>query len=697
MEAIKEQIELYGRTLTIETGKVAKQANGSVMVRYGDTVLLAAVVASKNVRTGIDYLPLMIDYREKSYSAGKIPGGFFKREGRPTTKEILNGRLADRSIRPLFSSLIRNDIQISISVLSFDQVNDPDTLGVIAASAALAVSDIPFSMFVGTVRVGKIGDEFIINPTYEEMVKSELEVVASGTREGIVMIETAAKESSEESVSKAIELSVEPILKIIELQEKIASKIAKPKISLVMQEIDGTIKEEIKKIYYSKVESAFFISKKEERVKALELIFEEINKNYDPEETKKIQIKEIFDDLNRDVLRKNLLLGKRADGRKIDEVRPIACEIGVLPRTHGSAIFSRGETQSLVVITLGTSEDQQRLDDIEEEAKKSFMLHYNFPSFSTGEARPDRGPGRREIGHGALAEKAIMAILPSQDEFPYTIRVVSEILGSNGSSSMATVCGSSLSLMDAGVPIKKHVAGLAMGLIKEGDQEIIITDILGMEDHYGDMDFKVAGTVDGICAVQLDLKTTSVSPAFLKKAMQVAKEKRLIILEKMNQAISTTHADLSLYAPRIYVHQIRPEKIGSLIGPGGKTIKSIVEATGVKIDVTDDGKVMIASNDEKKARAALDMVNYFTADAEVGKTYKGKVVKIMDFGAFVEIFPGKDGLVHISQLDEKRVENVRDIVKEGDEITVKVLEIDSQGRVVLSRKQVLREMRDKQA
>ena len=695
MEAIKEEIELANRILSIETGKIAKQANGAVTVRYGDTVILVTAVASKEIREGIDFLPLLVDYREKTYSAGKIPGGFFKREGRPTTKEILNGRLVDRSIRPLFSPLARNNIQVSIAVLSVDQVNDPDILGVIGASAAFCVSDIPFPVFVGAVRIGKVGDEYIINPTYQDMEKSKMDLVVSGTRDGILMLETGAKEICEEDLLKGIELAMEPLAKISELQEKLAARVKEVKEPLILLEIDPDLKKKAKELSQNEIEKVLFGKSKEERTLKLNQVFSEMKKSLNIQPEQEAQAKEIFEDMKGEIIRKNILEGKRVDGRNPEELRPISCEVGILPRTHGSALFMRGETQSLVVVTLGTSEEKQRIDDIEEETSKSFILHYNFPSFSTGEVRPDRGPGRREIGHGALAEKAILSILPSEEEFPYTIRVVSDILESNGSSSMATVCGASLSLMDAGVPIKKQIAGVAMGLVKEGDKSIILTDITGLEDHFGDMDFKISGTSDGICALQLDLKTAGVDIQFLRKILGLGMQKISFIIDKMNQVIEKPHSELSGYAPRIYIHQIKPDKIGALIGPGGKTIKSIVEETGVKIDVQDDGKVLIASADEKKAREALEMVQCFTAEVEIGKIYTGKVVRIMDFGVFVEIFPGKDGLVHISQLEDKYVENVRSVVKEGDEIPVKVIDIDAQGRIVLSRKQALRESKEK--
>lgn len=691
MEILKEEIELSNRILSIESGKIAKQANGAVTVKFGDTVVLVTVVASRESRENSDFLPLLVEYREKAYSAGKIPGGFFKREGRPTTKEILNARLIDRAIRPLFSPLVRNDIQVTITILSVDQVNDPDILGVIGASAALGVSDIPFPLLVGTVRIGKIGDRYIINPTYQEMEKSEMDLVVSGNRDGIIMIEMGGKEILEEDLIKGIEIAIEPITKIIELQERIVAKSKKGKKPLILLEIDPELKNKVKELYKERIETILFGRSRDETIQNLEQIFNEIREKFNIQSENELQVKEILEEIKREIVRRNILEGKRVDGRGLNDLREINCEVGVLPRTHGSALFTRGETQSLVVVTLGTAEDRQRIDDIEEETTKSFILHYNFPSFSTGEVYPDRGPGRREIGHGALAEKSLLPVLPSEEEFPYTIRIVSDILESNGSSSMATVCGASLSLMDAGVPMKKQVAGIAVGLVKEKEKSIILTDIIGFEDHFGDMDFKIAGTSDGVCALQLDLKITGIDIQLLRRALKIGREKRLFILNKMNKVLEKPRSNISIYAPKIYICQIEPEKIGSLIGPGGKTIKSIIEETGVKIDVQDDGKVSIASTDEKKAKEALEMVQYFTGEVKIGKIYTGKVVRVVDFGAFVEIFPGKEGLVHISQLENKFVEDIRKVVKEGDEIPVKVLDVDSQGRIVLSRKQALKE------
>lgn len=693
-EVVREEIDIGNRKLIIETGKIAKQAHGAVTVRYGDSMVLVTAVMSPEVKEDTDFLPLLVEYREKAYSAGKIPGGFFKREGRPSEKEIVNARLIDRSIRPLFPRLARNDIQITVNVLSTDQINDPDILGIIGASSALGVSSIPFPSLIGAVRIGKVNGNYIINPTYQQLEESDMDLIVSATKEAIVMIEAGANEVSEDDIIRGIEFARESINKIIQLQEVLVQKSGKPKGEFIVEEVDPEFRKKIVEFLGNRVKEVLLFPSKKTRSEGLRKIFEELKNNLGLGEEQELQAKIIFEDIQREIVREMVLDGNRLDGRKPYEIRPITCEVGVLPRTHGSALFTRGETQSLVVTTLGTAEDKQIIDDIELETEKRFMLHYNFPSFSTGEVKPERGTSRREIGHGALAERAITPTLPSEEEFPYTIRIVSDILESNGSSSMATVCGASLSLMDAGVPVKRAAAGIAMGLVKEGDAKVILTDIAGMEDHFGDMDFKIARTQKGISALQLDLKIDGVDTNLLKEVMTQAREGILFILNKMNQVISKPRKDISIYAPRIYICNIDPKKIGELIGPGGKTIRSIIDETGVKIDVEDDGRVLISSTDEKKAKEALEKVKSITAEAEIGKIYTGKVVRVVDFGAFVEILPGKEGLVHISQIGDKYVDDIRKVIKEGDEILVKVIDIDSQGRIVLSRKQALRQMKE---
>ncbi|OIN99581.1 polyribonucleotide nucleotidyltransferase [Candidatus Desantisbacteria bacterium CG_4_10_14_0_8_um_filter_48_22] len=692
---VTEEIEVGGRKLIVSTGKMAKQAHGSVTLRYGDTVVLVTAVMSPEARKGIDFLPLLVDYREKAYSVGKIPGGFFKREGRPTEKETVNSRMIDRSIRPLFKENVRNDIQIIASVLSMDQINKPDVLGIMGASCALAVSGIPFDNLIGAVRIGKVGGNLVVNPTYQDLAAgSELDMIVTATKDRVVMIEAGAKEIPEEDLVRGIELAMEQMGGLVRVQENLAKKAGKAKKGFITVEATPELDEKVRSFLSGRLEKAISVPSRNEREESLRNIQKAMKAELCLAEEEEPQAKMIFEEMLKNILRKMILSGKRIDGRGFRDIRPITCETGVLPRTHGSALFTRGETQSLVVTTLGSMEDRQIIDDIELETEKKFMLHYNFPAFSTGEVKPERGAGRREIGHGALAEKAVSAVLPSEEEFPYTVRLVSDILESNGSSSMATVCGSSLSLMDAGVPIKRAVAGIAMGLVREGGNTAILSDIAGMEDHYGDMDFKVAGTEKGVSALQLDLKITGVETSVLKEILAAAREGRLFILGKMNEVISKARATVSTYAPKIYIYIINPKKIGELIGPGGKMIRSIIDQTGAEIDVDDDGKVMISCTDEKNAMRALDLVKSITAEVEVGKIYKGRVMRVMDFGAFVEILPGKEGLVHVSQFGEKRVEDIRKVVKEGDEFDVKVTEIDSQGRINLSRKQALREKKD---
>ncbi len=689
----REELEIARRKLIIETGKMAKQADGAVTVRYGDTVVLVAVVASKEAREDVDFFPLTVDYREKTYAAGKIPGGFFKREGRPRDWEILTGRLVDRPLRPLFPESLRNEVLITVNVLSADGENDPEVLSIIGASAALSISDIPFHGPVGTVRLGQIGEEFIINPTYGELERSKLDMVVAGTKDAMATIEVEAREVSEEKILQGIEEAKEYIRRIVEIQERLVRSCGKPKREIALYTPNEEIERKVRELSTSRLKEAYRIRKKTERDEVLrELEKEAIEalKRQFPEKERDVRF--VLEKIEKGILRRTILdENRRADGRRADEMRPITCEVKVLPRAHGSALFTRGQTQALVATTLGTTEDEQIIDALEKEFRKTFIFHYNFPSFSVGETKPSRGPDRREIGHGALAEKALLPVIPPSDRFPYTIRVVSDILESNGSSSMASICGASLSLMDAGVPIKSPVAGVAIGLVMEGKKYALLTDILGVEDALGDMDFKIAGTKEGITALHLDIKTKGVTAPLLKEALERAKKTRLFILDKMNQAISRPREGISTYAPHIIVTYVKPEKIGDIIGPRGKTIKGIIEETGAQVDIDDDGKISISSPDKAKAQAALEMINYLTEEVEVGKIYKGKVTRILNFGAFVEILPGKEGLIHVSQLAEGFVRSVTDILKEGQEVEVKVIEIDEQGRINLSRKAALRE------
>ena len=690
----KLEMQIAGRTLTLETGILAKQASGAVTVQYGDTVVLATVAVSPDVKKDINFFPLTVDYREKMYAAGKIPGGFFKREGRPREKEIITSRIIDRPIRPLFPKGFRNEVQIMVSVLSTDCENDSDILSIIGSSCALSISGIPFKGPVGAVRVGRINGECVINPTFQELEESDLDLVIAGTKGAIIMVEGAAKEIPEEVMLEALNSGHKVIKEIIELQQKIAGDIkpAKPAESFTVYKIDKELQEKVEGFAKERVIQAIFLGNIERKNRLSEISKEttEHFKEIFPDST--VDIKNILDDISRDKIRQTIVKdNKRIDGRGLSEVRTIDCKVGILPRTHGSGLFTRGHTQALVITTLGTPGDMQIMDELEKEYKKRFMLHYNFPPFSTGEVRPNRGPGRREIGHGILAERAFFPVIPSDEEFPYTIRLVSDILESDGSSSMASICGSTLALMDAGVPITAPVAGIAMGVIVENDKSFILTDIMGLEDHCGDMDFKVAGTKGGITAFQMDVKIEGVSLEIIKGALNDALKARLFILGKMEEAIKAPRSGLSAYAPKIVTLQVNTDKIRNIIGPGGKIIKKIIEDTNVDIDIKDDGKVYIAAVDVASCNKAQEIIESLIVDVEVGKIYKGKVTRIMNFGAFVEILPGKEGLVHISQLENRRVNKVEDVVHEGDEITVKVLEIDNQGRVNLSRKAVLKE------
>jgi polyribonucleotide nucleotidyltransferase len=692
-------VELAGdKTLSFETGRLAKQAHGSALVRFADTVVLATAVANPEPREGIDFFPLTVDYREYTYAGGRIPGGFIKREGRPSEREILTSRQIDRPVRPLFPEGFRNETQIIAFVFSADTENDPDTAAINAASAALAISDIPFLGPIGAVRVGLKDGKFIINPTYEERREGLLNLMVAGTSEGIVMIEAGAEEVSEDTVVDAIEFAHNEIKKICAAINDLAQQVGNKKREVVPPEFDESYLKELRSKVGERLTDALNTEKypKAESYTKVKELKKELKESFtDEQEEERTQALRYFEILRERIFREQII-GKhrRPDGRAFDQIRPIWVEVGVLPRTHGSAIFTRGETQALVTTTLGTGDDVQRLELFEGEAKKRFMLHYNFPPFSVGEVAFLRGAGRREIGHGALAERAISAVLPSETDWPYTMRVVSDILESNGSSSMASVCGASLSMMDAGVPLRAPVAGVAMGLVKEDEQYVILTDIAGAEDHYGDMDFKVAGTLDGITALQMDIKVTGITAQIMREALEQARRGRLFILDKMNEALPEPRAKISSFAPRIYTLQIPVDKIRDVIGPGGKVIRGIIEATGVKIDVEDTGKVNVASNDEKSAAKALQMIGDLTATPEIGKTYLGKVVRLADFGAFVEIFPGTDGLLHISEVAEHRIKDVRDELKEGDQILVKVLSIEG-NRIRLSRKAILREQRAK--
>jgi polyribonucleotide nucleotidyltransferase len=693
----KVETTLGANTLSIESGKVAKQANGSALVRYADTVVLATACITKP-REGIDFFPLTVDYREYNYAAGKIPGGFFKREGRPTEKEILTSRLIDRPVRPLFPEGFNDETQVIAMVLSADSDNNPDVIGMVAGTAALYLSDIPFYAPVGAVRVGLVDGRLVTNPTYAETKASLLNLIVAGTEDAIVMVEAGAKEVSEEAILEALQYGHAEIRKIVALQKELFEKLGIKKREFVAPVLDEALYQEVRSKVEVELHDAMDTSKyaKQESQRRIVEIREKLLEAYpEDDEEKRRLAKQYFSRLEEHLFRDDVVEKRqRPDHRAFDQVREISSEVSILPRTHGSALFTRGETQALVTATLGTAEDMQRLDVLEGEAFKRFMLHYNFPPFSVGEVAFLRGPGRREIGHGALAERALISVVPEETEFPYTIRVVSDILESNGSSSMATVCGGTLALMDAGVPIKAPVGGIAMGLVKEGEKYAILTDIAGSEDHYGDMDFKVAGSKDGITALQMDIKITGINTSIMAEALAQAKAARLHVLGKMQETLAEPRKEISEYAPRIYTLHINRQKIGELIGPGGKVIRGIIEETGVKIDVEDDGKVNVAATDETAARKALKMIKDLVAEAELGKTYLGKVVRLADFGAFVEIFPGTDGLLHISEVAEHRIRDVRDELKEGDQLLVKVIAIEG-NKIRLSRKAVLRDQRAK--
>lgn len=692
----KVEIEVRGKLLSIETGEIAKQSDGAVVVKYGDTVLLATAVANKKMREGLDFFPLTMDYQEKAFAAGKIPGGYFKREGRPTEKEVLTSRLIDRPMRPLFPEGFYCETQGIVSVLSYGEENVSDVLGIIGMSAALTISDIPFSGPVAAVKVGLLNGELIVNPDLTESENMELNIVVAGTEDAVIMVEGGASEVSEKILLDAIEYAHSEIKRIVAVQKELRGLAGKPKRPLVEKPVDVELQDSVKAYVIDRIKEHIAIPGKQRRQEALDMLLEDALNHFNAEEkglTK--EIANIFFDIEKELVRKMIINeGIRADGRRPDEIRQITSRVGMLPRAHGSALFVRGETQALVAVTLGTADDEQKIDSLEGEIYKAFMLHYNFPPFSVGEVKPLRSPGRREIGHGALAEKSLKTVIPAKEVFPYTIRIVSDILESNGSSSMATVCGATLALMDAGVPITAPVAGIAMGMVQEGDKTVVLTDILGLEDHLGDMDFKVTGTELGITAFQMDLKTGGVSKEVMEKALEQARQGRVFIIGKLKEALSAPRENLAPHAPRIYTMQIKQDKIRDVIGTGGKVIRGIIEQTGVKIDINDSGIINIASSDETSASKAMDIIKGIIAEAELGKIYHGKVKRVVDFGAFVEILPGTEGLVHISQISEKRIAKVTDEIQEGDEVLVKVIEIDKTGRIRLSRKEAMREQAD---
>lgn len=686
----KFQLDLAGKELTVSIGKVAEQAGGACIVQYGDTVVLVTATSSKEPREGIDFFPLSVDYEEKLYSVGKIPGGFIKREGRASEKAILTSRLIDRPIRPLFPDGYRNDVQVIATVLSVEQDYSPEIASMIGSSIALSISDIPFSGPTGSVNVGLIDGKFIINPNSQEREKSQLDLTVSGTKDAIMMVEAGANIIPEKTILDAILTAHEEIKKICAFIEDITKEVGKEKQEFKVFKPDEILEAKIVEYGTEKLIKAFNTVEKQERQNNIDEVSSEILETFLAEyPDNKKDIKEVIENIIKEEVRKLILEDIRPDNRKPDEIRKITSEVGLLPRTHGSGLFTRGQTQVLTVATLGASSDVQIIDGLGEEESKRYMHHYNFPPYSVGDTRPIRGPGRREIGHGALAERALEPVIPSTEEFPYTIRLVSEVLSSNGSSSQASVCGSTLSLLDAGVPIKASVAGIAMGLIKEGEKVAILSDIQGMEDHLGDMDFKVAGTKDGITAIQMDIKIGGIDRNILEEALERARIGRLHILSKMEETISEPREDLSQYAPKIFTMNIHPDKIREVIGPGGKVINKIIDETGVKIDIDDDGRVAIAAENADSGNKALKMIEDIVKEVEVGEIYLGKVTKVTNFGAFLEILNGKEGLLHISNIAKERVNKVEDVLKVGDEVMVKVTEIDNQGRINLNRKILL--------
>jgi polyribonucleotide nucleotidyltransferase len=690
MEEIKVETVVNGATYSIETGYFAKQANGAVIVRQGDTAVLVAAVMSEEPQADIDFLPLTVEYREKYYAYGKIPGGFVKREGKPSEREILVARNIDRPIRPLFPKGFYNDVIITAYTLSADDQYDPDVLGIVGASAALHISDIPFEGPIAGVRVCRVDGQFIVNPTYQQKAKSDLEIVVAGSKDAIVMVEGGAKEVPEEVILEAMLFGHKEIRKLIELQEELRAKYGKDKLEIPIDEEEILLKEKFKDLAYERIKEAFNILDKKERNKQINAIFEEIKTTLEIPEEKVKKASFVYKDVVSNVMRDLVLYeNRRIDGRKPEEIRPIWMKVGVFPRNHGSAIFTRGQTQAFVTVTLGSPSEGQIEESIEAgEFLKRFMLHYNFPPFSTGEAKPPRPVSRREIGHGNLAERALEPLIPSEEEFPYVIRVVSDILESNGSTSMATVCGGSLALFDAGVPMKKHVAGIAMGLIKSEDRFVVLSDILGDEDHLGDMDFKVAGTRDGVTSIQMDIKVKGLTKEILQKALEQARVGRKYILDLMYQAIPEPRKELSPYAPTVTTLRVLPEKISVIIGPAGKNIKKIIEETGVKIDLDPTGLVKIYATSKVAAEKAIDMINQLIMDIELGEVYLGKVTRVEDYGAFVELMPGKLSLLHVSQISSERLKSAKDVIKVGDVLKVKVSEIDDQGRIKVSLKDV---------
>jgi polyribonucleotide nucleotidyltransferase len=689
------EIAIGQNTLRLETGKLAKQAHGAVIVRYGDSVVLVTACRAANAREGIDFLPLTVDYREYTYASGRIPGGFFKREGKPAEKEVLTSRVIDRPIRPLFPSGWRFETQVIALVLSADTENDTDVLAITGASAALALSEIPFEKTIAGVRVGLVDDQYVVNPTFEQRKRSKIDLVVAGSKDGIVMVEAGAREVSEAQVVRALETAHAAIKQIVAGIDDLARQAGRPKVSVQKKEIGHDFYREVEEKVFVPLTEAMRIRGKLENYDRVDQVLDDLVASIpEGEVERKLEAKQIFKDLKERVLREEVLThGVRLDGRKFDEVRPIWIETSVLPRTHGSAVFTRGETQALVTCTLGTAEDAQKIESFEGEQWKSFMLHYNFPPFSVGEVAFLRGPGRREVGHGALAERSLVPLIPAEENFPYTIRVVSDILESNGSSSMASVCGGSLAMMDAGVPLRQAVAGIAMGLVmdEKTGKYAVLSDIAGAEDHYGDMDFKVAGTADGITALQMDIKVSGITTEVMTKALDQARRGRLHILDKMREVLGAPRQNISALAPRIVTIRIPVDKIRDVIGPGGKMIRSIIERTGVKIDVEDDGRVNVASADGASAQKAISIIQELTATPELNKTYMGKVQRITDFGAFVEIMPGTDGLLHVSEIANHRVKDVRDELKEGEQLLVKVINIDPTGKIRLSRKALLQE------
>jgi polyribonucleotide nucleotidyltransferase len=691
----RREVEINGTPLSFETGKYAKQADGAVVVRMGDSVVLVTACAAPTAREGIDFLPLTVDYKEYTYASGRIPGGFFKREGKPSEKEVLTSRVIDRPIRPLFPPGWRHETQVIALVLSADANYDPDVLAICGASAAIAMSSIPFEKTIAGVRVGKIDGHYVINPTYEQRKKSTLDLMIAGSNDAIVMVEAGAKEISEEEVVQGLEAGHAAIKRIVGEIDALAKEISKTKREAPSKDVDHAFYREVEEKVLVPLSEAMRVRRKLESYSTVDQVLDDLIADIpEGEVQRRVEAKAIFKELKEKVLRDEVLeKGVRLDGRKFDEIRPIWSEVGVLPRVHGSAVFTRGETQALVTVTLGTSDDQQKIETVEGEVYRRFMLHYNFPPFSVGEVAFLRGPGRREVGHGALAERALLPVVPGEEAFPYTIRIVSDILESNGSSSMASVCGGTLSMQDAGVPLRAPVAGVAMGLImdEESGKYAILSDIAGAEDHYGDMDFKVAGTANGVTALQMDIKVTGITANIMREALEQARRGRQHILAEMAKTMGDSRKNISAYAPRIITIKIPVDKIRDVIGPGGKMIRSIIDRTGVKIDVEDDGSVNVASADEAAAQKAIAIIQELTATAELNKTYLGKVQRITDFGAFVEIMPGTDGLLHVSEIATHRVKDVRDELKEGEQILVKVINIDQTGKIRLSRKALLQE------